>query len=348
MERKRIGIVGATGYVGMELLRLLCGHAGFRAAPPVSKSHAGRPFSEVHPAFRGLVDEPCADLDPDWLAAQCDFVVTALPHGVSASFVPQLLDRGLRVLDHSADFRFRDPAAYEAAYRLPHPRPDLCAEAVYGWPERYRDRIASARLVANPGCYPTASLLAVAPLLATGAVRTDGIVVNAVSGISGAGRKAETPYLYCESADDVRAYAMAGHRHTPEIEQEMSFLAGEAMRVTFVPHLVPMKRGMLATVYLEPRLPVTQADLRTLFLDFYRGEPLVRVLADGSTPSTRSVAGTGFCDVAPFLDTRTGRIIVLSAIDNLGKGAAAQALQALNLMAGFPETEGLRLAGLAV
>lgn len=346
-KRARIGIVGATGYVGMELVRLLTGHRRFEMTRLVSQSYPGRRFDEIYPAFSHLVDLTLSDLDLNALAADCDFVVTALPHGVSAAVVPELLARGLRVLDHSGDFRYRDVNVYEKAYKLKHPQPQLLEEAVYGLPEIYRDAIASARLVANPGCYPTCSLLGLLPLLRAGFIHTDGIIIDAVSGISGAGRKADLAYSFCESEASFKAYTPVGHRHTSEIEQEASRLAGlpEPLALTFTPHLAPLKRGMLATIYAD-LLPSVDADcLPELFSRAYQHEYFVRVLPAGQLPETRHVAYTNFADLAVVADKRTGKVKVLSAIDNLGKGAAAQAVQALNLMAGFAEQEGLAAAG---
>lgn len=340
----RIGIVGATGYVGVELIRLLAGHPEFQMSRLVSQSYAGKPFAEIYPAFGRLVDLTLTTLDVDDLADNCDLVITALPHGISAAVVPDLLDRGVKVLDHSGDFRYRDVRVYEQAYKLSHPRPDLLKEAVYGLPEFYREQIASARLVANPGCYPTCSLLALKPLLAAGVIRTDGIVIDAVSGISGAGRKAEVAYSYCESAENFKAYSIVGHRHTSEIEQEAGFIAGNdgPLTLTFTPHLAPMNRGMLATVYADLAPGVDPAGLHALYEKAYAGEYFVRLLPAGQIPETKHVAYTNFADLAVFADSRTGKVKILSAIDNLGKGASAQAVQALNLMAGLPETAGLQ------
>jgi N-acetyl-gamma-glutamyl-phosphate reductase len=348
MEKKmRIGIVGATGYVGMELVRLLAVHRRFELTRLVSQSFVGKRFTDVYPAFAHLVDLPLTDLDLNGLAADCDLVITALPHGVSAVVVPELLARGLRVLDHSGDFRYRDVAIYEKAYKLEHPQPQLLQEAVYGLPEIYRETIASARLVANPGCYPTCSLLGLLPLLRAGVISTDGIIIDAVSGISGAGRKADLAFSFCESESSFKAYGAVGHRHTSEIEQEAGLLAGQQapLTLTFTPHLAPMKRGMLATIYAD-LLPSVEADsLHELFERTYQHEYFVRVLPAGQLPETRHVAYTNFADLAVLTDKRTNKVKVISAIDNLGKGAAAQAVQALNLMAGFLENEGLVAAG---
>lgn len=346
----RVGIVGATGYVGVELVRLLSSHPFFRLTRLVSQSYAGKPFSEIYPAFNRVVDSLLSDLDIDRIASDCDLAITALPHGVSASVVPQLLDRGVRVLDHSGDFRYRRVEVYEQAYQLRHPCPALLAEAVYGLPEIYRDKIANARLVANPGCYPTCALLALKPLLQAGVISIEGIVVDAVSGVSGAGRKADLAYSFCEQDASFKAYGVIGHRHTSEIEQEAGFLAGlpQPPLVTFTPHLAPMKRGMLATVYAD-LLPGTDAStLQELFAQAYKEEPFIRFLSGGQLPETRSVLGTNYADLSVFPDGRTNKVKILSALDNLGKGAAGQAVQALNLMAGLKETSGLEIPGFAI
>ncbi|MDD4140132.1 MAG: N-acetyl-gamma-glutamyl-phosphate reductase [Eubacteriales bacterium] len=351
MEAKmRIGIVGATGYVGMELVRILSVHPGFVLTQLVSRSHAGQRLSDIYPSFSRVVDLELQPLDLDRLAADCDLVITALPHGVSSEIVPQLLDRDLRVIDHSGDFRYRDAAVYEGAYKLKHPRPDLLAEAIYGLPELYRREIAGARLVANPGCYPTCSLLALLPLLKNNLIRLDSIIIDAVSGVSGAGRKSDTAYSFCETAEGFRAYGVVGHRHTTEIEQECGFLAGlgRPQAVTFTPHLAPMKRGMLATVYAD-LLPGQDPDrLMEAYREAYAEEWFIRLLSSGQLPDTRLVTGTNFADVSVHYDKRTGKVKALCAIDNLGKGAAAQAVQAMNLMAGLAENEGLIAVGMAI
>lgn len=346
----RVGVIGATGYVGVELIRLLAGHPGVRLTRLVSQSYAGKRFADVYPAFARLVDLELTELDIDRIADDCDLVVTALPHGVSAAIVPDLLARGVKVLDHSGDFRYRSVSVYEQTYKLVHPRPDLLSEAVYGLPELYRDLIAGARLVANPGCYPTCALLALKPLLQSGVIRTEGIIIDAVSGVSGAGRKAELAYSFCESDASFKAYGVIGHRHTSEIEQEASFLAAGAgpLVLTFTPHLAPMKRGMMATVYADLMPAVDPAILGSLFHRAYDKEYFVRMMPEGHLPETRHVTGTNFADIAVFADKRTGKVKVISAIDNLGKGAAGQAVQALNLMAGLPETAGLEVAGFAI
>ena len=349
-DKKRLGIIGATGYVGMELLRLLVGHGQFEITRLVSQSFVGQRFSDIYPAFRGLIDMELAGLDTSDLAESCDIVVTALPHGVSAKVVPELLSRRVKVLDHSGDFRYRRQEAYESAYGLVHPRPDLLSEAVYGLPEIYRDQIGKAELVANPGCYPTCSLLALRPLLNAGLINTDNIIIDAYSGISGAGRKADLAFSFCESQDSIKPYGVIGHRHTSEIEQEAGFLAGreDPLIMTFTPHLAPFKRGMLATVYADLSETGLNADLQEIFDGFYSKERFVRVLPQGKTPETRNVSYTNFADLAVARDDRTGKVKIMSAIDNLGKGASGQALQSLNLMCGLPEHTGLLSAGGAI
>lgn len=343
----RIGIVGATGYVGVELIRILAAHRRFSLTHLVSQSYVGKTLSDIYPAFRHVVDLPLLALDPDRLAADCDIVITALPHGVSAALIPDLLNRGLKVLDHSGDFRYRDVAVYEQVYQLTHPCPELLKEAVYGLPELYRRRIAGARLVANPGCYPTCSILALMPLLRAGVISTEGLIIDAVSGVSGAGRKADLAFSYCEAEASFKAYSVTGHRHTSEIEQECGLIAGAGgpLTITFTPHLAPMKRGMLATIYADLLPGIDPDQLRMLYQSAYGDEYFVRFLPAGQSPETRHVAYTNFIDLALFHDCRTGKLKILSALDNLGKGAAAQAVQALNLMAGLPETEGLKTAG---
>ncbi len=346
MDKKfRIGIVGATGYVGMELVRVLCNHPDFEITRLVSQSYVGKNFSDVYPAFGNLVDMKCTDLDVEDLGANCDIVITALPHGVSSVVVPQLLDKGLRVLDHSGDFRYKDISVYEKAYKLVHPVPELARQAVYGLPEIYRDEISSAKLVANPGCYPTCSILGIKPLLKNNIIDIKTIIIDATSGVSGAGRKSELAFSFCETESTFRAYSPVGHRHTSEIEQICSELSGDNIKVSFTPHLAPMKRGMLATIYATLKEPLSQDEIRNMFMDEYADEFFIRILPLAICPDTRNVAYTNFADISVFVDEHTGRVIVLCAIDNLGKGAALQAVQALNCMVGIPEKSGLTQTG---
>lgn len=338
----RVGIVGATGYVGMELARLLCRRESVVLTRMISQSYTGEKYSSVYPAFTGILDMELTALDPDDLAGSCDLVITALPHGVSAEVVPQLLERGLKVIDHSGDFRYRSAAIYESAYKLHHPRPDLLEQAVYGLPEIYRQEIAAARLVANPGCYPTCSLLALMPALRSKLISFSGIIIDAVSGVSGAGRKAALPFSFCETTENFKPYAAIGHRHTSEIEQEAALMAGQPqMALTFTPHLAPLKRGMLATIYADLRPGIEAKQIFGAYEAAYADEEFVRILPEGSLPETRHVNGSNYCHIGLAPDSRTGKLKIMSAIDNLGKGAAAQAVQSLNLMAGLPEQDGL-------
>ncbi|MGI6623716.1 MAG: N-acetyl-gamma-glutamyl-phosphate reductase [Clostridiaceae bacterium] len=342
----RLGIIGATGYVGAEIVRLLALRDDIEITTVVSNSFVGQPFSEVYPSFRGIYDEICDGLDLDKVADKADFFITALPHGVSTAVIPKLLDKGKRIIDHSGDFRFRDVRVYEKWYKVTHSSPDLISQAVYGLPELYRDRIKNARLVADPGCYPTCSILGIAPALDRKIVSYKNIVINAVSGVSGAGRRSELSYAFCETAENFKAYGVGNHRHTPEIEQELSLICGKEVIVSFTPHLAPMKRGMLATICLDLiDTDVTADDIRSVYLDYYKNEPFVRILPLGQLPQTKLVSGSNYIDISINVDTRVKKLVVVSALDNLGKGSASQAIQALNIMAGFDETKGLLTPG---
>ncbi len=342
-HQKRVGLVGASGYVAYELMGVLCRHPHFTLTQLVSHSQAGKNLTDLMPAFKGILDLPLNALDPDQLADTCDFVITALPHGISSTVVPELLARGLRVLDHSGDFRYRDVSVYEAVYQLKHPRPDLLDQAVYGFPEGYRDQLADADLVANPGCYPTCSLIALMPLLKSGLIDPATIIIDASSGVSGAGRQHATAFSFCEAAESFRAYGAVGHRHTSEIEQEAGLMTADQspLKLTFTPHLAPMKRGLFATVYATLKPGVDPQDLLASYQTTYANEPFVRVLPQGQLPDTKHVVHSNFADCTVLADPRTGTVKMLCAIDNLGKGAAWQAIQALNIMAGFDETAGL-------
>lgn len=347
MKKARIGIVGATGYVGMELLRLLILHGKVEISTLVSQSFVGQRFSDIYPAFRGLVDQPLCELSIEQLANECDLVVTALPHGVSSQVVPQLLDAGVKVLDHSGDFRYRDLSVYEGAYKLSHPKPELLSEAIYGLPEIYRSKLVNTKLAANPGCYPTCSILGLLPLLKNNLIDTNSIIIDAYSGISGAGRKADLPFSFCEAQDNIRPYGVVGHRHTSEIEQEAGLLAGlqTPPAISFTPHLAPIKRGMLATIYARLKPETSGANLADIYNEAYNNERFVRLMPQGQLPETKNVAYTNFADIAWTTDKRTGLVKVMSAIDNLGKGASGQALQTMNIMLGLPEETGLLAAG---
>jgi N-acetyl-gamma-glutamyl-phosphate reductase len=337
----RVAVVGASGYTGVELLRLLLNHPGVTVTCVTSEQSAGKPVSEVFPSLRGRCDLVLENVEPVRVADRADFVFTALPHKAAMEVVPTFLHLGRRVVDLSADYRLHDAAEYARWYE-PHLNPELLDEAVYGLPELRREQIASARLVANPGCYPTSIILGLAPLLRDGLIDAAGLIADAKSGVSGAGRGAKVDSLFCEVNEGFRAYGVGGvHRHIPEIEQELSLLAGKGVTMAFTPHLVPMDRGILATIYAVPLSALTATDLAGHCRQFYAAEPFVRVLPEGSFPSTLHVRGGNFCDIGVTIDPRSGRVIVVSAIDNLVKGAAGQAVQNMNLMLGLDERTGL-------
>lgn len=344
----RAGLVGVTGYTGMELSRILASHPSMRLTAATSRQDAGKRLDTVYPFLQGLPGADVTLVEPDaaLLARECDVVFLAVPHGVAMEIGAELYDAGVKVVDLSADFRLRDADVYEAWYK-PHTRREYIAKAVYGLPELYAADIAKARLVANPGCYPTASILGLYAALKNGIVRTDDIIIDAKSGTTGAGRKAVVSSLYCEVADSFRPYNIGGrHRHTPEIEQELSVAAGESVTVSFNPHLLPISRGILATIYTKLKDSLSQADVQAMYEDFWKDAPWVRVLPAGKLPETRNVRGTMFCDIAVTVDQRTGRLIITSAIDNLCRGASGQAVANANLMFGLPVETGLNFAPL--
>jgi N-acetyl-gamma-glutamyl-phosphate reductase len=343
---RTVAIAGASGYTGVELLRLLVQHPWVRVVALTAETHANQPITKVFPSLRGLLDLTCAPLDTAKLAAEAEFIFLALPHKTSMAVGADLIQRGARVLDLSADFRLKDPALYPHWYKMDHSAPHLLKEAVYGLPELHRAEIEPARLVAVPGCYPTSAILALAPLLAEGLVDPDTIVIDSMSGVSGAGRKAELAYQYCEVNENLKAYGVATHRHTPEIEQELSRLAGRDVTVTFTPHLTPMTRGILTTVTAALQSARSTAELLEQYRRFYAQAAFVRVLPEGQLPETKHVLHANFCDVGVVSDPRTGRVVVLTAIDNLVKGASGQAVQCFNLMAGLEERTGLWIPGL--
>ena len=349
----RAGLVGVTGYTGMELVRLVEGHPCMRLTRVTSRKEAGKPLAAVYPFLQGLPSGDLTISEPDLadLAAACDVVFLAIPHGAAMTTGAELARRGCKVVDLSADFRIRDKAVYEAWYKVEHTESGALAQAVYGLPELYAEETAKAALVANPGCYPTASILGLYPALAHDLVETDGIVIDAKSGTTGAGRGAKVGSLFCEVHDTFKAYNLGAHRHTPEIEQELSGIAGTALTVSFNTHLLPVNRGILATIYTrlkkwESTAEATLDAVHALYAKAYAERPFVRVLPKGCLPELRSVRGTMFCDIGLVADPRTGRLIILSAIDNLCRGASGQAVANANLMCGLPLETGLRLAPL--
>jgi N-acetyl-gamma-glutamyl-phosphate reductase len=328
------------------MVRLLAGHPSVQLAALTSRQFAGRNISEVFPALRGVLDIPLVELDVDTLARGCDVVFLAIPHTQAMPIVAELVERGVRVVDYSADFRLKDPAVYEQWYKNAHATPALLDESVYGLPELHADEIRDARLVALPGCYPTAALLALAPAVRLKAIRLQHVVINSLSGVSGAGQTPSPQTHFPEIADNLRAYGVTSHRHTPEIEQELSLLAGEEVHVTFVPHLVPANRGILSTITAETVSETSANELGEQYRAFYRKAPFVRICEAGSYPEIRFVRGSNYCDIGLAYDRRTRTFIAVSAIDNLCKGAAGQAVQCMNIMFGLPEESGLGFGGL--
>jgi N-acetyl-gamma-glutamyl-phosphate reductase len=341
----RVGIIGASGYTGVELVRLLCRHPEVELTVATSRQYAGKPLSQVFPSLQSRTDIICEDPTMEDLTARADLFFTAVPHQTAMAVVPALLEAGKKVIDLSADFRISDSAVYEKWYQQ-HTAVEYLQEAVYGLPELHRAAIAGARLVANPGCYPTSVLLGLAPMLKAELLDPDTLIIDAKSGTSGAGRGALVGSLYCEVTDGFRAYKVGEHRHTPEIEQEAGKLCGRPVTVSFTPHLVPMSRGILSTIYGKLRRPTTQQEVQDLYAGFYGQEPFVRLCAPGNYPATQYVRGSNFCDIGFKVDGRTGRLVILAAIDNLVKGAAGQAVQNMNLVSGFPEGLGLEIVPL--
>jgi N-acetyl-gamma-glutamyl-phosphate reductase len=345
----QVAVVGGSGYTGLELLRILSGHPEVEVTALTSRQLAGQRLVKVFPALAGrtggLDDLVFEAPDPDRLLEVASFFFAAVPHRTAMEMVPGLLAGG-KVVDLSADFRFNDPQIYGAWYET-HLAPELLSEAVYGLPELHRDRIRQARLVGNPGCYPTSIILAAAPLIKRGLIDPEGLIADSKSGVSGAGRGLSLTSQFCEIDDGLMAYKVTGHRHTPEIEQEISLLAGRPLRITFTPHLVPLSRGILSTVYAPLKdKSLTTREVHLAVADFYGHEKFVRVREPGDLPHTLDVRGTNFCDLGVFVDERTGWVKMVSVIDNLTRGASGQAVCNMNLMLGLPEETGLTGLGL--
>src|ERR1044071_3020088 len=362
--KKKVAIVGASGYSGEELLRLLINHPEAELAAVTSRQYAGQTVAQVFPRFAhhpGAKTLRFSEPNAERLAKQVDIVFLALPHGVAAEYAVPLLQSGCQVIDLSADFRLKNAEVYKEFYAHDHPAPDLLRKSVYGLPELYRAQIRNASLIAAPGCYPTSILLPVIPLLRAGLIKSTGIIADALSGVSGAGRKTEPDYLFVECHESLRPYGIPRHRHLSEIEQELALAAGHPVIIQFTPHLAPVNRGILTTLYLAPTThfqgeatvspanagnpAATQAALSEQIAACYRSaygnEPFIRLLEGKALPDTKNVAGTNVIEIAWRLDPRTGRLIVLSAEDNLVKGAGGQAVQSMNILSGFPETAGL-------
>jgi N-acetyl-gamma-glutamyl-phosphate reductase len=342
----RVGIFGASGYTGQELLRLLLRHPATRVEVVTSRQYKGQSVADVFPLFIGLTDLEFSDATPEVVARAADLIFLALPHGTSMQFAPAFFRTGKKIIDLSADFRLRAVATYEQWYGK-HDARDLISEAVYGIPELYREAIGQTRFVAVPGCYPTGAILGLAPVVREHWIDTATIIIDSKSGVSGAGREPQTTSLFCEVNEGFKAYKIGQHRHTPEMEQELSLLAGTEVTVLFTPHLVPLNRGILSTIYATLTRDVTVADLVDLYRGFYEGEKFIRVYKPGLFPNISSVRGSNYCDIGLAVDRRTKRVIIVSTIDNLIKGASGAALQSMNVMCGFPEAAGLDMVALA-
>jgi N-acetyl-gamma-glutamyl-phosphate reductase len=349
---KKVAIVGASGYSGEELVRLLLNHPQAELTAVTSRQYAGQTLAQIFPRFANhprakalRFSEPKVEV----LSKQADIVFLALPHGVAAEYAIPLTQAGSIVIDLSADFRVKDPAVYKEFYAHDHPAPDMLGKAVYGLPEVYREQIKSASLIASPGCYPTGILLPLIPLLKAGLIKPSGIIADSLSGVSGAGRKAELDYLFVECNESARAYSIPKHRHLSEIEQELSLAANTPVTIQFTPHLIPINRGILSTLYVAPSEHFSDGagaaslaeKLTACYAQAYGNEPFVRVLEGKALPDTKNVVGTNVCEFAWRLDPRTGRLIIVSAEDNLVKGASGQAVQSMNIVCGFPEISGL-------
>lgn len=340
----KAAVLGATGYAGIELVRLLTNHGEVSLEVLGSHSFAGQKISDVYKSFNHVLEKECEELDLD-KAAKCDIAFTALPHGASKTVIPSLIERGLKVIDLSGDYRYDDAAVYEEWYGEKHSSPELLEESVYGLPELHREKIKGARLIGNPGCYTTCSILGAAPLLANKIGSAKNIIVDAKSGVTGAGRTSALPYSFCECTENTKAYKVAAHRHTSEIEQELSNIAGENIMISFTPHLIPQKRGILSTIYVNLNRPSSSEELTEMYKEYYKNEFFVRVKENGELPETKHVAGSNFVDIGVVYDKRLQRAVVVSALDNIVKGAAGQAVQNMNLLFGLDEKTGLNNAG---
>jgi N-acetyl-gamma-glutamyl-phosphate reductase len=343
-DLSKCAIIGASGYAGEELVRLLLRHPSAKLVAVTSRQFAGKSLAQIFPRFShdSRAKELCfTDSDPAAIAAEAGVVFLALPHGVSAGLAKSFLEQGARVIDLSADFRLRDPAVYRQFYRADHPAPELLSQAVYGLPEFYRAQIRESSLVACPGCYPTSILIPLLPLVRGKLIEPDSILIASLSGVSGAGRKVEADYLFVECNESARPYGVPQHRHLSELEQELGAAAQKKLQIQFVPHLVPMNRGIVSTIFLQRGPDVDEGRIAQAYDEAYQTEPFIRLLGGVRLPDTKNVEGTNFIDVSWKIDPRTGRLIVMSSIDNLVKGTSGQAIQCFNLMAGFEEAAGL-------
>lgn len=337
----KVGVLGATGYAGIETVRLLLRHPGVTLTRVVSHSNVGVKISDLYPNLRGICDMEFSALDVDDISENCDVVFTALPHGASKEIIPSLYNKGLKIIDLSGDFRYDDPAVYEKWYGQPHSAPELLEKSVYGLCELYRNKIKGARLIGNPGCYTTCSITGLYPIVHSGYADNSSIIIDAKSGVTGAGRGLKLPNLFCECTETMKAYKVATHRHTSEIEQELSHAAGENIILSFTPHLAPMKRGIFATCYINLKEKKTTEELVALYKDFYKNEQFITVYDAGSLPEVKHVSGSNRVGIGIVVDERLNRAVIISCLDNLIKGAAGQAIQNMNIMCGLPEETGL-------
>lgn len=342
----KVGIIGVTGYTGGELLRLLLNHPQVEIKKVTSRSNVGNDVTLVHPNLEGEITLIEEKFQMNTFLQGLDVVFLALPHGKSASLVKEICQRNVKVIDLGADFRLKDSDVYEFWYELKHACPEVLAESVYGLPEIHKEEICKTNIIANPGCYPTSIILGLAPLLANKVIDTENIVIDSKSGVSGAGKALTEITHFPNINENLLAYKVANHRHIPEIEQELSLLSKSRVLINFTPHLIPMNRGILSSIYVTPVVDVTQKDLNELYKEFYKNCPFIRLRDKSRLPQTKWVQGSNYCDIAPVLDERTGKIMVFSAIDNLVKGASGQAIQNMNIMFGLEETSGLKLAGM--
>ena len=338
----KVGIIGSTGYAGNELVRLLLQRSDIEIVWYGSHSYIGKKYADVYRNFFQLVDAECMDDNLKELTSQVDVVFTATPQGLCASLVSEEVLRKIKVIDLSADFRIKDVKTYEQWYGIEHKTPQFIDEAVYGLCELNRDKVKNARLVANPGCYPTCSILSIQPALKAGLIMPNSIIIDAKSGTSGAGRGAKVQNLYCEVNETIKAYGVTSHRHTPEIEEQLGYIAGGNVKLNFTPHLVPMNRGILVTAYADLVRLISYDEVKAIYDNCYKNEPFVRVLDKNVCPETRNVHGSNYVDVNFMIDERTNRLIMMGAMDNLVKGAAGQAIQNMNIMFGLPEETGLK------
>ncbi len=340
----KVAILGATGYAGVELVRLLTNHPEVSLELLGSKSFAGEKISDIYQNFRDILDKELEEGDVE-KAKKCDVAFTALPHGASKTVIPSLIEAGLKVIDLSGDYRYDDVKVYEKWYGEEHSSPELLKESVYGLCELHRDKIKSARLIGNPGCYTTCSILGAAPLLKAGLASDKNIIIDAKSGVTGAGRSLSLGTHFCECTENTKAYKVATHRHTSEIEQELSNISGKEIILSFTPHLIPQKRGILSTIYMNLTKDISIDEILEIYKEFYKDEHFVRVLPKGVLPETKHVAGSNFVDIGIVKDERLNRVVVVSAIDNIVKGAAGQAVQNMNILFGLDEKTGLDFAG---